>query len=118
MDVGCGDGNYLNVNAATFTIGCDRSESLCKLAACKSQQNTNTFSSLSSSSGGQILVCDNLALPFRSGICDAVISIGVIHHMSTHKRRVRAVQELARLLVPGGKLMIYVWALEQRLRKV
>ena len=54
----------------------------------------------------------------RSNLFDAVISIGVIHHFSTVKRRVRAIQELCRILTPGGKLMIYVWALEQRLRKV
>ena len=54
----------------------------------------------------------------RSDFFDAVISIGVIHHFSTEKRRIRAVEELARILKPGGKIMIYVWALEQKLRKV
>ena len=49
---------------------------------------------------------------------DAVLSIGVIHHFSTHKRRTKAIQELARILKPGGRIMIYVWAMEQRLRKV
>jgi alkylated DNA repair protein alkB family protein 8 len=59
-----------------------------------------------------------MALPFRSDLFDAVISIGVIHHLSAEKRRVRAVQELARILKPNGCIMIYVWAMEQRARKV
>lgn len=54
----------------------------------------------------------------RSNYFDAVVSIGVIHHLSTEKRRIRALQELERILRPGGKIMIYVWALEQKLRKV
>lgn len=59
-----------------------------------------------------------LSFFLRSNLFDAVISIGVIHHMSTEKRRTKAIQELARILKPGGKIMIYVWAMEQRLRKV
>lgn len=107
-DIGCGEGKYLNLNTQSFTIGCDRSISLTKLAALRNQQSSNQ---------NQVAVCDNLALPYKSNLFDAVISIGVIHHISTHKRRVKAVQELNRILADGGKLMIYVWAMEQRIRK-
>lgn len=102
-DIGCGEGKYLNLTSEAFSIGCDRSSSLCQLAA--------------SHKSNQILICDNLSLPFRSEIFDAVVSIGVIHHFSTVKRRIQAIQELARILRPGGKIMIYVWAMEQHLRK-
>jgi SAM-dependent methyltransferase len=107
-DIGCGEGKYLNINTESFTIGCDRSISLAKLAAFRHQQTLNQ---------NQVTICDNLNLPYRSDLFDAVISIGVIHHISTHKRRVKAVQELNRILTTGGKLMIYVWAMEQRIRK-
>lgn len=40
----------------------------------------------------------------------------VIHHFSTKQRRIRAIKEMARVLVPGGQLMIYVWAMEQKNR--
>ncbi|XP_054988100.1 probable tRNA methyltransferase 9B isoform X2 [Sorex araneus] len=40
----------------------------------------------------------------------------VIHHFSTKQRRIRAIKEMARVLVPGGRLMIYVWAMEQKNR--
>ena len=53
----------------------------------------------------------------RSNFFDAVISIGVIHHFSTQSRRIKAVKELCRILRPGGRLMVYVWAMEQRTRK-
>ncbi|XP_047406285.1 probable tRNA methyltransferase 9B isoform X3 [Sciurus carolinensis] len=62
------------------------------------------------------MVCDNLNLPFRDQGFDAIISIGVIHHFSTKQRRIRAIKEMARVLVPGGQMMIYVWAMEQKNR--
>jgi SAM-dependent methyltransferase len=52
-DIGCGEGKYLNINNKIYSFGCDRSISLCDLAI----KNIN--------SKCQILVCDNLALPFR-----------------------------------------------------
>lgn len=108
-DVGCGEGKYLNLNNQILSIGSDRSSSLCQLAANSQQACTN---------GNQLVVCDNLTLPFRSGLFDAVISIGVIHHFSSAQRRIKAVQELNRILRPGGRIMIYVWAMEQLSRTV
>ncbi|RNA39036.1 putative tRNA methyltransferase 9 [Brachionus plicatilis] len=110
-DVGCGEGKYLNINSLIFPIGSDRSASLSQLACYRNA------SSSSMCNKNQIVICDNLSLPFRSNLFDAVISIGVIHHLSTSRRRILAIQELARILKPGGKIMIYVWAMEQRLRK-
>lgn len=66
----------------------------------------------------QVMVSDNLALPFRDESFDAALSIAVIHHFATTERRVRALRELARILKIGGRLMISVWAMEQRHRKV
>lgn len=64
------------------------------------------------------MVCDNLALPFRDESFDAVLSIAVVHHFATTERRVGALRELARVLRIGGRLVITVWAMEQRHRKV
>ncbi|CAN0431823.1 unnamed protein product, partial [Phaeothamnion confervicola] len=54
-----------------------------------------------------------MSLPFRSGAFDAAVSIAVMHHFSTAARRRRALREAARLLRPGGLLLIYAWAMEQ-----
>lgn len=66
----------------------------------------------------QVLVSDNLSLPFRDESFDAVLSIAVVHHFATTERRVGALRELARVLRIGGRLVISVWAMEQRHRKV
>lgn len=63
-------------------------------------------------------MCDNLTLPFKDCSLDAVLSIAVIHHFSTTERRVCALRELARVLRIGGRIIITVWAMERRHRKV
>ncbi|XP_036393127.1 probable tRNA methyltransferase 9B [Megalops cyprinoides] len=101
-DVGCGNGKYLNINDDVFKLGCDVCRPL--VDAARSQ-------------GYEVQVCDGLRLPYRDGCFDAVLSIAVIHHLSTKERRIRAIREMARTLRVGGRLMIYVWAMEQKRRK-
>ncbi|XP_061396542.1 hormone receptor 4-like, partial [Musca vetustissima] len=64
-----------------------------------------------------VALCDNLELPFRDESFDAVLSIAVVHHFATTERRVNALRELARILRIGGRVVITVWALEQRHRR-
>lgn len=45
------------------------------------------------------------------------VFVAVIHHFSTKERRIRAIKEMARTLRVGGRIMIYVWAMEQKRRK-
>ena len=81
----------------------------------------------------QVLICDNMSLPYKDDSFDAVLSIAVIHHIATTERRVRAIRELARVLRyfflifrhlfyedksrVGGRIIISVWSMEQRHRK-
>lgn len=101
-DVGCGNGKYLGVNPEVVAIGCDRSSALIQICAER---------------GFQAFVSDALSVPLRTASCDACISIAVIHHFSTQERRLAAVKELVRLLKPGGRGLIYVWAFEQEYNK-
>lgn len=82
---GCGNGKYLKLKNNLFTVGCDRSVQLCDLAREK-------FSRV------PIIIADNLYLPYRDNLFDAVLSIGVIHHLSTHQRRLQAVKGMQILL--------------------
>ncbi|XP_053111951.1 probable tRNA methyltransferase 9B isoform X3 [Hemicordylus capensis] len=101
-DIGCGAGKYLTVNSQVYNIGCDYCGPLVEIARNK---------------GCEVMICDNLNLPFRSQCFNAIISVGVIHHFSTKHRRIKAIKEMARVLVPGGQMMIYVWAMEQKNRR-
>ncbi|XP_054015157.1 alkylated DNA repair protein alkB homolog 8 isoform X3 [Hylaeus anthracinus] len=98
LDVGCGNGKYLHEQKHIFKIGCDRSQNLMKICHSKNFE---------------VFLSDCLYLPYKSNSLDAAISIAVIHHLSTHERRKQAISELARVLKPNGKCLIYVWAKEQ-----
>ncbi|CAK9821625.1 Alkylated DNA repair protein alkB homolog 8 [Anthophora retusa] len=98
LDVGCGNGKYLCSEKNIFKIGCDRS---------------NNLTTICRNKGFEVLLSDCLYLPYRDNSLDAVICIAVIHHLSTHDRRKQAIFELARVLRPNGKCLIYVWAKEQ-----
>lgn len=99
FDIGCGNGKYLGVTDKIYNLGCDRSMSL--LGICKNRR-FETFN------------CDCLYLPIRDNVADGVICIAVIHHLATEERRLRSIQEIFRILRPGGKALIYVWAQDQK----
>ena len=60
-----------------------------------------------------VAVGDCMSVPLRSKSCDAAICIAVMHHLSTSERRVRCVEELVRIVRPGGTINIQAWAMEQ-----
>ncbi|KAF9760770.1 putative methyltransferase [Nosema granulosis] len=92
LDDGCGNGRcILDRNI----IGLDYSMGLL-------QQARNKRSN-------ELVRGDAMKLPFYSNSFDLVLSIAVIHHMSTYERRVEALKEIHRVLKPSGKCLIYVW---------
>ncbi|CAK4033861.1 tRNA (carboxymethyluridine(34)-5-O)-methyltransferase [Lecanosticta acicola] len=99
LDVGCGNGKYLTVNSDIFIVGSDRSNNLVSIAK---QHQPHA-----------VVVADILDLPHQERVFDFAISIAVIHHLSTPERRVEAVRSILEALKPGGKALLYAWALEQ-----
>ena len=56
----------------------------------------------------QFLVCDARRMPLRSGSLDIVVSNSTLDHFATRLEFEAAVAELARVLRPGGRLLITV----------
>ena len=104
LDVGCGNGKYLSVNENLLMFGTDRSANLLAIAK---EKNINS----------QCFVADSLQLPIRTESFDAVISIAVIHHFSNELLRIQALKEIFRVTKKGGKILVYVWAMEQKEKK-
>uniref|UniRef100_A0AAF5D0W6 Fe2OG dioxygenase domain-containing protein n=2 Tax=Strongyloides stercoralis TaxID=6248 RepID=A0AAF5D0W6_STRER len=98
-DVGCGNGKYLIREDNLIKIGSDLCYNLCQIANNK---------------GCQVLQADILKLPFLLESADAVISIAVIHHLSTYSRRQEAIRQIGKVLKVGGKGCITVWAMNQQ----
>ncbi|OIW27942.1 S-adenosyl-L-methionine-dependent methyltransferase, partial [Coniochaeta ligniaria NRRL 30616] len=110
LDVGCGNGKYMSVNPAVYLIGSDRSGELVRLARDGGEAGEKR----------EVLTADGLALPFRGEAVDFVICVAVVHHFSTRERRVEGIRGLLGCVRPttkgkedGGKVLVYVWALEQ-----
>ncbi|KAI6239630.1 Alkylated DNA repair protein alkB-like protein 8 [Aphelenchoides fujianensis] len=99
FDAGCGNGKYLCFDVPLVRIGCDYSENLCRIAASK---------------GCAVFRADVLALPLRAECADGVLCAAVVHHLATPERRLRAFQQLARVLKPGGRALVSGWAMKQK----
>lgn len=66
------------------------------------------------------VVADILHLPHRDAEFDFAICIAVVHHLSTPERRSQSIAEILRTVrrasdtQPGGQVLVYAWALEQK----
>lgn len=129
LDVGCGNGKYLGVSRDVFIVGSDRSASLVGIAGGVSKEGGKSARNARSGRKGgekiedggrnernEVVVADTLALPHQAGRFDFVISIAVVHHLSTRERRREAIKGILKCLRVGGqgKALVYVWALEQK----
>lgn len=66
-----------------------------------------------------VAIADGLALPYRPATCDGVLCIAVLHHIASPGRRMALLAQLARVLRPGGRALVTVWATQQEnMRKV
>ncbi len=98
LEVGCGNGKNLNYRTDCINMGCDLCQKFCDITTNK---------------GAETTVANNLYLPYRDESVDYVLSIAVVHHLSSYQRRMKSLRELVRILRPGGKLLIQVWAMKQ-----
>ncbi|KAF6021374.1 ALKBH8 [Bugula neritina] len=101
VDIGCGNGKYLTN---------DGSHHLYKVCWIRKKSGVGCHLSIKNY---PIVQADCLATPLRDSVADASICIAVIHHLATESRRQAAIEELIRVVRPGGKCLIYVWAMEQ-----
>ncbi|MFA5253067.1 MAG: class I SAM-dependent methyltransferase [Methanoregula sp.] len=95
LELGCGNGKTF---AALLERGCTVTGidiSLSATVLCRSQVFTRTV--------GEVAVADACHLPFAAGAFDAVVAFHVIGHLR-EKDRKNAVEEIARVLRPGGTL--------------
>lgn len=126
-DVGCGDGKYFPAILAngSYVVGTDLSRPLLQAAvdAGKHLLKSGEDSAPESRRVGSakeiingrpaVAVADCMHLPLRTKAFDAAICIAVMHHLSTRARRIRCLQELARIVKVGGLINIQAWAIQQ-----
>lgn len=92
LDCGCGNGRNLKISHQSTFVGMDYSLELLLHA-----NNLN------------VIRGDCMSLPFKSKSFNIILSIAVIHHLSTYERRKKAMLEMYRCLKDDGKVLLYVW---------
>lgn len=93
-DLGCGSGRNIRSNC----IGID---------------NCSNFIEICKKKGLNVLLGDMTNIPLEDNHVDAVISIAAFHHLGTQNRRILALQEIKRILKPGGQILLSVWSFNQ-----
>ena len=99
-DIGCGNGKYSNYRSDIIWHGVDTCLEL-----------LNCFES------DKLILANGLNLPYKTECFDAVISIAVIHHLSTIKKRHQFIKELIRTTKKGGQIYFMVWGKDQNIKK-
>jgi SAM-dependent methyltransferase len=101
LDAGCGMGRYARIaaEAAGLVVGLDLSEAVQAARALTAGQRNVA-----------LVRGDLLRLPLSEGRFDHVYSLGVLDHTPNPRR---AFLGLARLLKPGGRIVVWVYAREK-----
>jgi len=99
VDVGCGNGRHVETlqRRATRVLGVDVSRSL--LDAAIERVPDVVF-----------LLGDASRLPIASGRVDLAVYIATLHHLPTREARIASLDELARVLDPGGTALVSAWS--------
>ena len=96
IDIGCGNGKNMIHTSMIGVDDCIKFVDICKTKGKYAIQGC---------------CCD---LPFNDNTFDYAICISVVHHLSTHDRRMKAIQEMVRVVKPGGQILFNMWSVENQ----
>lgn len=106
-DIGCGNGlilpGLLERNIKKY-FGLDISSKLIAIAKEKHASEIKQGKA-------EFCVGNALKLPYSKNKFDLVYSLAVMHHLPTQKNHLKFLQEIKRVLKPGGKAFIFNWNL-------
>ena len=75
--------------------------------------NCENFVRICNQKGLDVINCNMTKVNLESEKVDGIICIAVFHHLSTPENRIEALQEMKRLVKPGGKILLSVWSINQ-----
>lgn len=104
LEIGCGNGKNIVYRPELINniIAFDMCENF--ILICKKNKGLHN-----------VFIANMQVIPFRSNMFDYAYSIAVLHHLDTKLKRIGALNEMLRILKPGGLLFINVWAFEQEI---
>jgi ubiquinone/menaquinone biosynthesis C-methylase UbiE len=103
LDVGCGNGRHAELLAeyATEVVGVDVSRGLLRTAGDRATEREF---------GVDLLQGDASRLPLRDESFSLAVYVATLHHLRPRETRVASLDELARVLAPGGRALVSAWS--------
>ena len=103
LDLGCGNARHAAVLAtrAERVIGIDASRTV--LDAARERREREGFA---------VDLCqgDATSLPLADSTIDLAVYIATLHHLPSRAARIGSLDELARVLAPGGRALVSAWS--------
>jgi len=105
LDVGCGNGRHAELLAARAksVVGIDLSRELLREAATRARERDFAEAL-------DLVHGDAAALPIADDAVGLATYVATLHHLSPRAARVRSLDELARVLAPGGVALVSAWS--------
>jgi len=103
VDIGCGNGRHTELLAGRTerTLGVDASRAL--LAEARERARAEAFDAA-------FALGDAGRLALRPNCVDIAVYVATLHHLPSERARRASLSELARVLAPGGRALVSVWA--------
>lgn len=105
LDVGCANGRHTELLAerSARAIGLDASRGLLREAVAR--QHDHGFDAT-------LIQGDATRLPIADDSIDLITYVATMHHLPTREERIASLDEVARVLEPGGLALVSVWSTE------
>lgn len=109
-DLGCGTGrhSYIISNQADIYLGLDLSFEMINLAR-KTQFDLNIDGNNINIVKQQWIACDIEHIPLRNSSLSSIISIAVLHHILSHRKREMLLSNLHETLKDNGNMILSLW---------
>ena len=105
LDIGCANGRHTELLAerGARAIGLDASRGLLREAVAR--QRDHGFDA-------PLVQGDATRLPIADDSVDLITYVATMHHLPTRDERISSLDEVARVLEPGGRALVSVWSTE------
>jgi len=102
LDVGCGNGRHAAVLAdfVERVVALDASRELLGEARTRLRGTDRVW----------LVQGDAVALPLGAGTVDVALYVATLHHLPDRQTRIASLDELARVLSPGGRAFVSAWS--------
>ncbi len=103
LDVGCGNCRHaaLLADRVERVVGVDVSRGVLETGRERARERDFSVSPVQA---------DAAALPLATGAVDLAVYVATIHHLPDRGARIESLDELARVLAPGGRALVSAWS--------